>query len=113
MLTITQLTWLAGLVAGGQLGARVRGVLAVDHVGELVTSATQHSTVQYSTVQDQPHLVTPSSSSSRRAAAMVVVSTVPGVSRPGLYIGGRGTAGGGTLLTPFVAYLVFRWRTMQ
>ena len=61
MLTITQLTWLAGLVAGGQLGAGVRGVLAVDHVGELVTSATQHSTVQYSTVQDQPHLVTPSS----------------------------------------------------
>ena len=34
------LTWLAGLVAGGQVGARVRGVLAVDHVGELVTSAT-------------------------------------------------------------------------
>ena len=81
------LTWLAGLVAGGQLGARVRGVLAVDHVGELVTSATQHSTVQYSTVQDQPHLVTPRRSS-RRAAAMVVACTVPGVSRPGLYIGG-------------------------
>ena len=104
MLTITQLTWLAGLVAGGQVGARVRGVLAVDHVGELVTSATQH--------RDQPHLVTPSSRS-RRAADMVVACTVPGVSRPGLYIGGRGTAGGDTLLTPFVAYLVFRWRTMQ
>ena len=48
----------------------------------------------------QPHLVTPSSRS-RRAAAMVVACTVPGVSRPGLYIGGRGTAGGDTLLTPF------------
>ena len=54
MLTITQLTWLAGLVAGGQLGARVRGVLAVDHVGELVTSATQYSAVQYSTGPASP-----------------------------------------------------------
>ena len=51
---------------------------------------------------DQTHLVIPSSRS-RRAAAMVVACTVPGVSRPGLYIGerGRGTAGGDTLLTPF------------
>ena len=31
-----------------------------------------------------------------------------------LYRGaGQGTAGGDTLLTPFVGYLVFRWRTMQ
>ena len=40
---------------------------------------------------DHTHLVTPSSRS-RRAADMVVACTVPGVSRPGLYIGGRGKA---------------------
>ena len=85
------LTWLAGLVAGGELRARVRGVLAVDHVGELVASAT--NTVQCPLVPGQPHLVTPSRRRRRIDAAMVVACTVPGVTSPGLYIGGRGTAG--------------------